>query len=83
MSRLQIELGDTSLFSKEFTQAMPLETLLSSACYFIVFLSSTIRKGKYSPATTHTAAAAVSRSGYTPCILKWAELESFGQIAYS
>ena len=43
-----------------------------------VFQSSYIRKGKYCPATA-AAAAALSRSGYSPSILKWGGLESPGQ----
>ena len=51
----------------------------------VIWLSSDIsyiRKEKYLPATT-PAAAAVSRSGYPPWILKRGGLESSGRIPSS
>ena len=54
--------------------------------YFFEVKKSNIRKGKYSPATTTTPAAAtatVSRSGYPPWILKRGGLESSGRIPSS
>ena len=44
---------------------------------------SSIRKGKYRPATPTNTATSVSRSDYTPWILKRVVLESSGRILIS
>ena len=49
----------------------------------MLFGVSYIRKGKYRPATPTTAAAAPSRSGDPPWILKSSGLESSVQILIS